>query len=73
MCWMLIALVRRRQSEITIFPVATPAPNKPVPDDHHRHRHAAYAAEATGLLVMAVVLLLVILARYWANINWSLR
>jgi hypothetical protein len=32
-----------------------------------------YAAEATGLLVMAVLLLVLIVIRYWASIQWSAR
>jgi hypothetical protein len=52
--------------------VATPAPNKPVPDDKH-HRHPIYAAEATGLLIMALLLLVLILIRFWSNIPWSAR
>jgi hypothetical protein len=53
--------------------VATPAPHKPAADDKHRHRHPIYAAEATGLLVMAILLLLLIIIRYWAYIPWSAR
>ena len=53
--------------------VATPAPQKPLADDKHRHRHPIYAAEATGLLVMAVLLLILIIIRYWAYIPWSAR
>ena len=53
--------------------VAVPAPNKSVPDDKHRHRHPIYAAEATGLLVMALLLLALILIRFWSNIPWSTR
>ena len=54
-------------------PVATPAPQKPVSGDKHQHRHPIYAAEATGLLVMAVLLLILIVIRYWSNIQWSAR
>jgi hypothetical protein len=32
-----------------------------------------YAAEATGLLLMAVLLLILILIRYWSYIPWSAR
>ena len=53
--------------------VATPAPQKPLPDDKHRHRHPIYAAEATGLLLMAVLLLILTIIRYWAYIAWSAR
>ena len=53
--------------------VATPAPQRPAIDEKHRHRHPIYAAEATGLLVMAVMLLILIVIRYWSNIQWSAR
>ncbi|MFY9646244.1 MAG: hypothetical protein WAK29_13760 [Terriglobales bacterium] len=39
---------------------------------HERH-HAVYAAEATGLLLMAVLLLILIIIRYWHFISWSAR
>ena len=65
-----------------------PAPFKPVvdhepqdhePQDHedrdnqHQHRHSIYAAEATGLLLMAVLLLVLTLIRYWRDIPWGAR
>lgn len=53
--------------------MATPAPQKQLPDEKHRHRHPIYAAEATGLLVMAVLLLVLIVIRYWSYISWSAR
>ena len=40
---------------------------------HRHHRHATYASEATGLLLIAFVLLILTLVRYWQNIHWSLR
>ena len=52
--------------------VASPA-HKPVSDPKQQHRHRAYAAEATGLILMAVVLLVVTIVRYWSYINWSMR
>jgi hypothetical protein len=36
-------------------------------------RHSAYAAEATGLLLMAVLLLVLTIIRYWRHIPWSAR
>ncbi len=51
---------------------ATPS-TKPVAEDKHRHRHAQYAAEASGLLVIALLLLILELVRYWENISWSAR
>ena len=52
--------------------MATPAP-KAVSDDRRGHRHHAYAAEATGLLLTGILLLILTLARYWSYINWSIR
>ena len=42
-------------------------------DNKHEHRHPIYAAEATGLLVMAVLLLVLTLIRYWRYIPWNAR
>jgi hypothetical protein len=51
--------------------VPSPEPDN---DSQHRHRrHAVYASEATGLLLIAFVLLVLTLVRYWQNMNWSLR
>jgi hypothetical protein len=36
-------------------------------------RHAVYASETTGLLLIAAVLLVLTLIRYWREIHWSLR
>jgi hypothetical protein len=44
-----------------------------VTEDKHRHRHTQYAAEASGLLVMALVLLVIEVIRYWEYIRWSAR
>jgi hypothetical protein len=38
-----------------------------------RHRHAVYASETTGLLLIAFLLLVLTLLRYWHDIHWSLR
>ena len=43
------------------------------PRTKHRHRHSLYAAEASGLMVIAVLLLILSLVRYWQYINWSAR
>jgi len=40
---------------------------------HKHHRHAVYASETTGLLLIALVLLILTLGRYWHEIHWSLR
>jgi hypothetical protein len=60
--------------------VNAPVSPKPVADDEHQdnqhrhqHRHSIYAAEATGLLLMAVLLLILTIARYWQYIPWRAR
>jgi hypothetical protein len=47
----------------------------PEPDSErqHHHRHAVYASETTGLLLIAGVLLILTLVRFWHEIHWSLR
>jgi hypothetical protein len=51
--------------------VAAPDP-KPDHSSKH-HRHAIYATETTGLLLIAFLLLALTLIRYWHDIHWSLR
>jgi hypothetical protein len=53
--------------------VNPPASPKPASDNKRQHRHSIYAAEATGLLVIAVVLLVLTIVRYWRYIPWSAR
>jgi hypothetical protein len=42
------------------------------PEQKHP-RHAVYASETTGLLLIAILLLMLTLIRYWHEIHWSLR
>ena len=57
--------------------VNAPVSPKPVADQHqdskHQHHHAIYAAEATGLLIMAILLLILTIIRYWRYIPWGAR
>jgi hypothetical protein len=57
--------------------VNAPVRSKPAADHEHpdskHHHHAIYAAEATGLLLMAVLLLVLTIIRYWRYIPWSAR
>ncbi|MGA2964634.1 MAG: hypothetical protein ABSD64_00365 [Terriglobales bacterium] len=48
-------------------------PDEKHPDNMHKHHHAIYAAEATGLLLMAVLLLILTVIGYWRYIPWSAR
>jgi hypothetical protein len=40
---------------------------------HKHRRHAIYATETSGLLLIAFLLLVLALIRYWHAIHWSLR
>jgi hypothetical protein len=40
---------------------------------HKERRRAVYASEATGLLLIALLLLVLTLVRYRHHIHWSLR
>jgi hypothetical protein len=40
---------------------------------HKHHRHAIYATETSGLLLVAFLLLVLIIVRYWHAIHWSVR
>ena len=53
--------------------VNPPTPPKAASDNQHLHRHSMYAAEATGLLIMAVLLLVLIVIHYWRYIPWNAR
>jgi hypothetical protein len=53
--------------------VAAPAPSKPAAEEKHRHHRTVYAAEASGLLVIAILLLILALIRYWPYIPWGAR
>ena len=56
-----------------IMPAAAP---KRQPEKRSVRHHSAphiYAMETTGLLVIAVLILILTLARYWHSVHWSLR
>ena len=42
-------------------------------DPSQKQRHAAYATETTGLLLIALLILALTVARYWHAIHWSMR
>jgi hypothetical protein len=45
---------------------------EPPPAEHHRTPQV-YTLEATGLLVIALLILVLTLIRYWYHIPWSAR
>jgi hypothetical protein len=58
--------------------VNAPVPSNPASDkqhqkNEHRQRQSTYAAEATALLLMAAVLLIFTIIRYWRYIPWRAR
>jgi hypothetical protein len=53
--------------------VESPILPKPPADKSHRHRNSIYAAESTGLIILAVLLLIFTVIRYWRNIPWGAR
>ena len=55
-----------------IMPAAATKRQLEKPSGQHQSAHI-YAAETTGLLVVAVVILILSLVRYWHFIHWSLR
>ena len=48
-------------------------PPEPQPDSSKPHRRAVYASEAMGLLLIALLLLVLTVIRYWRYIHWSWR
>lgn len=41
--------------------------------EHREQRRALYASEATGLLLIAFLLLILTVIRYWHAIHWNWR
>ena len=71
--------VRRRASDIGLdtqdwgYNVRVPPLDLKSDSAHKRHRHTLYASEATGLVLIGLLLLVLTLIRYWHDIHWSLR
>jgi len=57
----------------SVYNIRVSAPHPQDESEHRHHRHAVYASETTGLLLIALVLLALTLIRYWHEIHWSLR
>jgi hypothetical protein len=47
--------------------------SRPVESVPKHRRHAIYATETSGLLVIAFLILVLLVVRYWHVIHWSLR
>jgi len=49
-------------------------PKRQVDKQSSKHHSAqVYTTETTGLLVIALLILIITLARYWHFVHWSLR
>jgi hypothetical protein len=55
------------------YNTSVPAPERQDDSSEKHRRHAVYASETTGLLLIAFLLLVLTLIRYWHDIHWSLR
>jgi hypothetical protein len=54
-------------------PKRQPDPSPQHPSTGHHHTPQIYTLEATGLLVIAALILILTLVRYWHHIAWSAR
>jgi hypothetical protein len=43
------------------------------PESHQPPKRHIYTQEATGIVVIAILILILTLARYWHHIAWSAR
>ncbi|HEV2395538.1 MAG TPA: hypothetical protein VGS27_01175 [Candidatus Sulfotelmatobacter sp.] len=66
-----LSLFRRYNSRVPPPVVKTEAVDSQAV--HRHHRQAVYASETTGLLLIALVLLVLTLVRYWHEIHWTWR
>jgi hypothetical protein len=55
------------------MPAAGPKPQPEPPQKHHHPVPEIYTLETTGLLVIAILILVLTLIRYWHHISWSAR
>jgi len=55
------------------MPAAGPKPQPDPPPGKHHPVPEIYTLETTGLLVIAILILILTLIRYWHNIPWSAR
>jgi len=60
--------VHCRAYNTRVFP-----PRRQNGSSHTHRRHAIYATETSGLLLIAFLLLVLTLVRYWHVIHWSVR
>lgn len=70
-----LSLFRRYNSRVSPVPPPAVKTEEVVDTEaaHRHHRQAVYASETTGLLLIALVLLVLTLVRYWHEIQWSWR
>lgn len=53
--------------------MGVPLPERESESSRKKRRRAVYASEATGLALIAGLVLILTLIRYWRYLHWSLR
>ena len=61
-----------RRYNVTVC-ATQPQPQMPDPDPGPRSKFSIRRLEATGILVIAILLLILTLVRYWRHIPWGAR
>jgi len=56
-----------------LVPASAPRRQPDPPPSGHHHAPQVYTLETTGLLIIAVLVLVLFVIRYWHNIAWSAR
>jgi hypothetical protein len=57
---------------VSFSQIHTPSPERQT-DSHKHHRPAVYASEAAGWRLIAFLLPVLTLIRYWPNLHWTGR
>jgi hypothetical protein len=63
----------RRELSGRAYNVCVPDAQRQNGSSGKHRRHAIYATETSGLLLIALLLLVLTLIRYWHAIHWSVR
>ena len=66
-------IVRRAARPERRYNMRVPQARRQDDHSHKHHRHAIYATETTGLLLIAFLLLALTIVRYWHAVHWSMR
>lgn len=56
-----------------LVPATNPPRQPDLPSAQRHHKPHIYSVETAGLLIIALMILVLTLIRYWHYINWSAR